>query len=335
MKQTAVKRFTALLVGLGTALLFSGSVQATPKRTRASKVNGVAAGVGQIMHMADYLKEHPGSRTAILSYLKMDSEDVYQVTANLRRNADLQERNGREFHPQIALETRALDLVSFYRELSQRGSQVDRCVRTLAREIALQRERNKYYFIRPFAEMNDGTTWAPWEFGNKKYKNTPDRFASAWRLLRDTFDEEGATNAIFIFSPLAAYGVHHTEEVLATLNKIPAGYIDAFSLNLYSRPMTAYGGTSPTPVPFTQLAKPWMQLLAKSQHRGIPLAIAEMAVSNQASDAQRAIWLRDAFAFARANGFVMLTYFNFPHRYWQIHADTQAGEALRAEMNRY
>ena len=59
-----------------------------------------------------------------------------------------------------------------------------------------------------------------------------------------------------------------------------------------------------------------------------------MAVSSQATDAQRAKWLREAFHFRRTHNFVMMTYFNFPHHYWEIHAGTQAGAILDAEINR-
>jgi hypothetical protein len=328
---------TSLLCGLFalTALLLSGeTVLAVRRETRASLPGVLAVGLGKIMHTKDYLQDYPGSRTAILSYMRLDSDEVHEVARNLKIQAEIHEREGRAFWPQIALETRKLNLVAFHRELSRQGSQVDRSVRTLAQAIADQRGRKKWFFIRPFCEMNDATPWAPWEFGNKQHKNTPEAFAAAWKLLRETFDAEGATNAIFIFSPLAAYGVHREEEVLAALNRIPVGYIDAFSLNLYSRPMSAYKGNSQEPVSFASLAKPWMKVLSKSRHNGIPLAVAEMAVSNQATDAMRAKWLREAFQFARGNGFVLMTYFNFPHRYWHIPDDTLAGAALRAEMRR-
>lgn len=331
-----MKPRNALLAVLSVMMaVFLPADSARAARTRASNLNGFAVGLGQIIHMSDYLRAYPGSRTAILSYLKLDTEDVYSVVRDLKIHADMQERAGREFWPQISLETHRLNLKALHRELSRRGSQVDGNVRTLAREIARYRDRNKWYFIRPFCEMNDATPWAHWEFGNKKHVNTPAQFAEVWKLLRNAFDEEGATNAVFLFSPLAARGVHRHKEILATLNKIPVGSIDAFSLNLYSRPMTAYGGTSPEPISFAQLARPWMKVLASSKHRGIPLAVAEMAVSNQASDAQRAKWLRDAFRFGRANGFVMMTYFNFPHRYWHIEDLTLASLALKDGMNAF
>ncbi len=40
------------------------------------------------------------------------------------------------------------------------------------------------------------------------------------------------------------------------------------------------------------------------------------------------------FNSAASHHFVMMTYFNFPHRYWEIHPDTQAGDALKEEINR-
>jgi hypothetical protein len=57
--------------------------------------------------------------------------------------------------------------------------------------------------------------------------------------------------------------------------------------------------------------------------------------STQTDDARRATWVRAAFEFIHAHRYVMATYFNFPHRYWHINDNTLAGQALRAEMDRY
>jgi hypothetical protein len=202
----------------------------------------------------------------------------------------------------------------------------------LARAIAAYGRRGKQVFVRPFSEMNDATSFAPWEFGNKRYRNTPEQFAAAWRLLRDTFDAEGATNAIFIFSPLAAYQVHREHETRQALDLIPAGYIDCFGLNVYSRPLAAYGGRAVKPIAFAELALPWLRLLDSTKHRGIPLAVSEMAVSNQAADPDRAEWVRDAFQFARTHRYVLVTYFNYEHRFWTIRPNSAASAALATEM---
>lgn len=315
-------------------LLLSGKVLAAPPETRASHLGMVSTGTAEIMHMEDYLKDYPASHTAVLSYLRLDTEEVFPVIRYMKTNAAIQARAGREFWPQVAIETSNLNLADFRRELSRQGSQIDISVRTLAYGIARFKARKKWFFIRPFSEMNDATESAPWEFGLKARRNTPADFAAAWKLLRDVFNEEGATNAIFIFSPLAANRVHGEKEVLEALNKIPVGYIDAFGLNVYARPRSAYSGTSPEPIPFTELVQPWLKVLASSKQRGLPLAVAEMGISNQAADADRAQWLRDAFTFARANNFVMITYFNYPHRYWKIDMHTLAGAALKAEMDK-
>lgn len=323
--------FAAVIVS-SAVLMGAGRPVVAQVQTRASHLGCMAVGVAQPMHMADFLKSHPGSRTAILSYFKLDSTEVNGVVGALRSQAAVQEQMRHDFWPQIALETYGLSLSAFRQELSHPGSPVDWNVRTLAREIARYRNQSKWVFIRPFSEMNDATEDTPWEFGCREHSNTPEDFAAAWKLLRDVFDEEGATNAIFIFSPLAAHSVHREKDVLAALNKIPVGYIDAFGMNVYSRPMSAFGGSSHVPIPFSQLVAPWLNVLASSRHRGIPLAVSEMGVSKQASDTQRAAWLRQAFAFAKKHHFVMLTYFNFAHPYWQVDEQTEAGDALFAEM---
>ena len=302
--------------------------------TRASQLPGMATGMGKLLHSADYLRDYPGSQTAIFAYFKLDSMDIRPFLRDLRIQTATQSRMNRDFYPQIALETERLSLPAFTRELSRRGSPIDLKVRFMASEIARYRDQNKWFFIRPFSEMNDGTLTTPWEFGHPHCHNTPADFAAAWTLLRQIFDQEGASNALFMFSPLAAHGVHRENEVLDALNRIPVGQIDCFSMNLYSRPRSAYGGNGADPIPFADLAHQWMGVLSRSRHKGIPLAIAEMGISSQASDAQRAKWLQSAFQFGRSHRFVMMTYFNFPHRYWEIHARTQTGNVLNEELNR-
>ena len=285
------------------------------------------------MHMADYLGEYRGSRTAIFAYVSLDSPDCLSLVHNLRPQSEVQNKMHRDFWPQFCLELRSLSLGAFSQELARPSSQTYKNVHALARTLAAYRDEGKWFFLRPFCEMNDATQTAPWEFGHRQYKNTPADLAGAWKRLRDAFDIEGATNAVFVFSPLAAYGVHRESQTLAALNLIPPGYIDAFGLNVYARPMTAYGGVSKEPVPFEDLVSPWLRLLDGSKHRGIPLAVPEMGVSNQASDASRADWLSKAFRFARAHNFVLVTYFNYHHRYWQIDRDTLAGRALKREID--
>jgi len=324
----------SLIVMTG-VLVLTPIASAAHTKTRASQLGEVALGVGNLMHMEDFLRAYPGSRTSILSYMKLDSFDVDAAVQYMRWNASTQAQMGREFWPQVALETSGLGLAEFRRQLAQPGSKVDRSIRLLAREIAKYRRDRKWFFIRPFSEMNDGTLSNPWEFALKDRHNTPNDLAAIWMLLHRAFDEEGADNAVFVFSPLAAYSVHHEAEVLETLNLIPLGMIDVYGLNVYSRPMTAYRGASPDPIPFAQLAQPWLNVLAQSKHRGLPLAVSEMAVSNQATDDRRATWVREAFNYARKHEFVMVTYFNYPHPYWHIDDNTLAGQVLRAEINHH
>ncbi len=222
-----VLKLQRMLRALNSVLLFAfiavTPAFAAPPVTRASQLRGMAVGMGKLLHIADYLRDYPGSRTAILSYFKMDSMDAGALIRDLRVQASIEAEAHRDFTPQIALETEHLSLPAFTRELSRSGSPLDRNARLLASEIARYRDQNKWFFIRPFSEMNDATLNTPWEFGNRKYHNTPADLAAAWMLLRRVFDEEGATNALFIFSPLAANGVHRQDEVLDALNRIPLG----------------------------------------------------------------------------------------------------------------
>lgn len=301
--------------------------------TRASHIAHMACGVGQIMHMADFLGAYPGCSTAILSYMKIDGDDAVSIAHTIDLNAAVQQHMGRDFWPQIAIETRRLTLPQLCKQLRDPDSDASVNARIVAAEIARYAPEGKWFFIRPFSEMNDASPDAPWEMGRKNRGNTPQAYASAWILLRRIFDRAGATNAIFVFSVLAGYQVHRENLALKALNLIPRGDIDAFGVNLYSRPLSVHGGGRARPIPFGNLARPWIHVLKKSRQHGIPLAVCEMGVSSQASDSQRAAWLRNAFTFTRKFGFVMVTYFNFPARLWQVHYSTRAGSVLWNEMN--
>ena len=335
-----MKRNAWIFAALIVLLLFSEGIfaeqsLAAQTETRASHLGPLVIGMYKEMNHRQLLEKYPGSRTSILSYVKLDIDaakgDVRSTVRQLRYEANDHERMKREFWPQIALETQSLSLAALRQELASPGSQVDDNLRTLARAIAQYRDKHKWFFIRPFSEMNDEE--GSWEFANKQFVNTPQDFAAVWKLIREVFDEEGATNAIFIFSPLAAYHTHHEQEILKALNLIPSGYIDAFGLNVYSRPLSAYGRNSAAPISFAELAAPWIKLLTSSKHHGIPLAIPEMGVSQEASDSDRSQWLRQAFAFARGHNFVMLTYFNVPGGVgWTVEDGSLAEETLRQAM---
>ena len=327
--------FAAIIALLFEEGIFAERILAAQTETRASHLGPLVIGMYKEMNHRELLDRYPGSRTSILSYVKLDIDaakgDARSTVRQLKYEANDHERMKRDFWPQIALETQRLSLPTLRQELENSGSQVDDNLRTLARAIAQYRDKHKWFFIRPFSEMNDEE--GSWEFANKQYTNTPQDFAAVWKLLRDIFDEEGATNAIFIFSPLAAYHTHHEMEILKTLNLIPAGYIDAFGLNVYSRPLSAYGRGSAAPISFAELATPWIKLLASSKHHGIPLAVPEMGVSQEASDVNRSQWLRQAFVFARNHDFVMLTYFNVPGGVgWTVEDGSLAEETLREAM---
>jgi hypothetical protein len=134
-------RFVSLLlIGLtltvSTVVTSGGPVPRRTVATRASHLGSVAAGIGTVMHMADYLGQNQGSRTAIFAYLTMDSPNCLSLVHNLRPQSDIQTRLGREFWPQLCLEVREHSLSAFSREVSHTGSLTNKNVRALARTIA-------------------------------------------------------------------------------------------------------------------------------------------------------------------------------------------------------
>jgi hypothetical protein len=324
------------LLGYGAACIFVLALSATHSaaQSRASQLSGFTTGLGMDMSMGEFLKNYPSCRTAIIAYIPIDSTAATGVVNTLEIQHRVQKQMAREFWPQIAIETDHMTLAEFRRQLDTRGSDLDYNVRQLAKGVARYRDASKWVFIRPFSEMNDGSS--PWQFATEGCNNSPGDFAAAWNRLHEVFDEEGATNALFVFSPLAAQTVHHESDVLAALNRIPKGYIDAFGLNVYSRPANAYGRGSSEPYSFGNLVEPWLSVLAKSTHRGIPAVVCEMGISNQATTEQRSKWIHDAFKYARSHGFKMATYFNFKHVKrldWVIGDGTVEEVALRSELD--
>lgn len=199
--------------------------------------------------------------------------------------------------------------------------------------------------FRPLSEMNDAT--GAWEFG--KPGNTPKDYAFIWKEMRSLFDAHGATNLRWSFTVLAVDGNPRFDKVKETLKLIPPGMIDNVGLNPYS--MKANGKYES----FEQLVSPWLKLFQDTGHGKARPVVSEMGVSNNWKthgvagnkdanevakgspgyarlDAERATWIREAFAFARKKGFASLTYFTQMNTNWRLDAGSLAEKALQAEL---
>ena len=286
-----------------------------------------------------------------LAYPKMDdSASIDEFLQNLKdQTGPMKDRP--DIVPQIALESKSMGLRELDRELSNPKSETQMNVRRLARALAEHPERQ--FNLRPLSELNDGA--GAWQYENPLKKgNDPKTYSAVWLKLRSLFDQEGAKNARFIFDVVAGHFSKRTSSqessserrIHETLNLIPAGAIDAFGMNVYTRPRLsavythAEHGKPSDFIPFGELASPWMKMLRQTHHNGIPFAAPEVGVSDgvtkdkmSVTASARAAWLKDAFQFAKKNDFKTFVYFNDPggRAGWQIPADQNEADKVLSQ----
>ena len=299
--------------------------------SRTASMDPPVAGSYTATNMQELLDANPRN-TTFLSYGGMDSTTLDATMYNLGNQAEIMARNGRDLAPQIALEINNTNLSEFIRDIQDPDSEVHARVQALGRQV---KDWGKRVYIRPFSEMNDGSEGATWELGNRsRGTNTPAQLAKAWVLLHDVMDQEGATNALYTFAPLAARRVGRRAEMAETLNLIPRGYIDAFGLNVYTRPLSHYGENSERYVSFSELVQPWLAIQENSPHRGLPRMVPEMACSTQGSETERARWIKEAFQYGKEHGFKAMTYFNATAK-WSLPEGGLGEQALKDSIAQF
>ncbi len=299
--------------------------------SRTASMDPPVAGSYTGTNMQTLLDANPRNST-FLSYGGMDSTTLDSTMANLRNQSEIMARNNRDLAPQIALEINHTNLSEFIRDIQDPDSEVRARVQALGRQV---KDWGKRIYIRPFSEMNDGSEGATWELGNRsRGSNTAAQLAKAWVLLHDVLDQEGATNALYTFAPLAARSVGRRAEMAETLRQIPRGYIDAFGLNVYTRPLRHYGENSDRYVPFSELVQPWLAIQENSPHRGLPRMVPEMACSTQGSEAERARWIREAFQYGKEHSFKSMTYFNASEK-WSLPEGGLGEQALKDSIAQF
>lgn len=171
------------------------------------------------------------------------------------------------------------------------------------------RSKQNPILLRPLSEMNDDTAGS-WCFKHHA-ENTPQTYASAWVHLFNLTRLSGATNATFVFAPLAYDGTTvKGPEVADTLRRILAlnpRAIQALGVNTYA-------GKQPNGKPFSfeTAVKPWLALFQSVGLKDQPLVVPEMGINRVdfPEDKVRADWIRDAFRKAKSLGFRSVTYFH-------------------------
>jgi hypothetical protein len=264
--------------------------------------------------------------------------------------------------PQIGFESGNLTLPDLRKALAGKGTLPETTAQ--GKPIAGNQALNKTYgqlvawadhlksqgpiIFRPLSEMNDAS--GAWEMGRKG--NTPADYAAVWNQMHDLFEARGATNLRWTFDVLAVQGKPPPglSKVNQALKAIPAKNIDNVGMNPYALQI---GGEMES---FDSLVSPWLKLFKDTGHANAPV-VSEMGVSNNTAghnapegknpdqlkpgtaayakvDAQRAKWIHDAFAYARAHGFASVTYFTQMDTHWRVDAGSLAYKALQEEIQK-
>lgn len=156
----------------------------------------------------------------------------------------------------------------------------DGYIRQFARSAAASRQ---HVYLRFAHEMN--SSWYPWgtQAGNV-LGNAPQDYVDAWRHVHDIFAREGATNVVWVWSPVVSYiGSTPVAEVYPG-----DAYVDWLALDGYN-----WGTTQPWSAwaSLAEVLQPsYASVAALSQK---PMLLAETASAEQGGD--KAQWIRQAF----------------------------------------
>jgi beta-mannanase len=194
----------------------------------------------------------------------------------------------------------------------------DAYVRQWARDAAAW---GQPFFLRFAHEMNG--TWYPWSPGVNG--NTAAEFVAAWRRVHGLFAQEGAANAVWVWSPNVEAGPAHTPTPLAAVYPGDA-YVDWVGLDGYN------WGDQPGWRSFADVFGPSYEMLIRLTQK--PLLIAETASGEVGGD--KAAWIREAFQnalprrFPRIRGVVW--FHENKERDWRVDSSPGALAAYRAAI---
>lgn len=174
-------------------------------------------------------------------------------------------------------------------------------------------------FLRFGPEMNGD--WAKWS--ENANGNHPGDFTAAWRHVHDLFVQEGATNAMWTWSPnVLAYGVQPLEGLYPGDQ-----YVDWVGLSGFNWGTTNRLNTWKT---FDQVYDETLAAVARITDR--PVMLAEVASAEDGGD--KGEWITGMFASLPAHAQVRgLVWFNEKKEAdWRIQSSTAAANAYRAGL---
>lgn len=183
----------------------------------------------------------------------------------------------------------------------------------------------KPVYFRPMCEMNgDWTSWA----GNAN-GNAPSDFIPAWKHIYNIFQQEGASNAIFVWAPNRDGDTSNAYKTYKTYYP-GSEYVDYIGINGYN-----WGTMYKTPTwtsswqNFSQVFGPSYKIF--TTYTSKPIMIPEMASTDVGGS--KALWIKDAYWQIKANytRIKIVVWFNINKETdWRIH---NSSTSLQAYIN--
>jgi beta-mannanase len=171
--------------------------------------------------------------------------------------------------------------------------------------------------LRFAPEMNGD--WLPWSTGVNG--NAPGDYVAAWRHLRERFRRAGASNAVFVWNPIADYdGATPLRELFPGPSEVDWLAVDGYNWG----GLRAWGWQSYADI-FAPTVREFRALAPRR-----PEMIAE---TGSAPGAGRAPWVTDALRSARRDGLRAVVWFEFNKETdWRLAADPASARAAGAEL---
>jgi len=174
-------------------------------------------------------------------------------------------------------------------------------------------------YFRPMSEMNgDWTSWSGGVNGNQ-----PQDYIAAWRRLRQIFQQEGATNAQFVWSPNRDGSLEEAKRTFALYYPGDA-YVDYVGFNGYN------WGTLYTTPTWTSVWQSFDEVFGPSYQAAVmltkkPIIIAEVATTDVGGS--KAVWIQEAFTAIKNNypRIKAVVWFNVNKETdWRLHATPES-----------
>jgi beta-mannanase len=171
--------------------------------------------------------------------------------------------------------------------------------------------------LRFAPEMNGD--WLPWSTGVNG--NRPGDYVAAWRHVRERFRQAGATNAVFVWNPIAAYaGSTPLHDLFPGTHDVDWVAVDGYNWGS----MRSWGWQS-----YDDVFNPTIRAL-HTLAPGRPVMIAE---TGSAPGARKPAWIANTLDSAHTDGLSAVVWFEFDKETdWRLAADRASAEAAHGVL---